>query len=114
MALKCRAEEMVLLEDRVLVKAELEEKTSGGLFIPDGAKETPVEGIVVVVGPGAFIPEVGGCAPMYVKPGAHVLYGKYAGTQIRFDGDEAVYLILRQPDILAWLPAGKEAAGGQG
>ena len=82
------------LSDRVLiVPAPAEEKTAGGLFIPDTAKEKPLVGKVVAVGPGTA--EV----KMELKEGDKVLYGKYAGTEIHFDGED--YLIMKQSDILA-------------
>ena len=84
------------LSDRVLiVPAPAEEKTAGGLFIPDTAKEKPLVGKVVAVGPGTA--EV----KMELKEGDKVLYGKYAGTEIHFDGED--YLIMKQSDILAIL-----------
>ncbi len=82
------------LADRVLVKpAAAEEKTVGGIIIPDSAKEKPLKGEVVSVGNGTKDEE------MVVKPGDQVLYGKYAGTEIELEGDQ--YLIMRQSDILA-------------
>ena len=82
------------LSDRVLVLPNpAEEKTAGGLFIPDTAKEKPLMGKVVAVGPGTS--EV----KMEVKEGDTVLYGKYAGTEINIDGTD--YLIMNQNDILA-------------
>jgi chaperonin GroES len=82
------------LADRVLVKpAAAEEKTIGGIIIPDSAKEKPLKGEVVAVGNGTKDEE------MVVKVGDNVLYGKYAGTEIEFDGVK--YLIMRQSDILA-------------
>ena len=82
------------LSDRVLVLPNpAEEKTAGGLFIPDTAKEKPLMGKVVAVGPGTV--EV----KMEVKEGDIVLYGKYAGTEINIDGTD--YLIMKQNDILA-------------
>ncbi len=82
------------LADRVLIEPKAaEEKTAGGLYIPDTAKEKPLEGKVVAVGPGTS--EV----KMEVKKGDNVLYGKYAGTEIQADGKD--YLIMRQSDILA-------------
>ena len=82
------------LADRVLVKpAAAEEKTIGGIIIPDSAKEKPLKGEVVAVGNGTKDEE------MVVKVGDTVLYGKYAGTEIEFDGVK--YLIMRQSDILA-------------
>lgn len=82
------------LSDRVLVEPNpAEEKTAGGLYIPDTAKEKPLAGKVVAVGPGTS--EI----KMEVKTGDKVLYGKYAGTEITIEGKE--YLIMRQSDILA-------------
>lgn len=82
------------LSDRVLIQPNpAEEKTAGGLIIPDTAKEKPLAGKVVAVGPGTS--EV----KMEVKAGDQVLYGKYAGTEINIEGKE--YLIMRQSDILA-------------
>ena len=82
------------LADRVLVKpASVEEKTVGGIIIPDSAKEKPLKGEVVAVGNGTAEEE------MIVKVGDAVLYGKYAGTEIEWEGE--TYLIMRQSDILA-------------
>jgi chaperonin GroES len=82
------------LADRVLVEPqEAEQKTASGLYIPDTAKEKPQRGIVVAAGPGTKDDK------MEVKSGDVVLYGKYAGTEISFDGKD--YLIMRQSDILA-------------
>ena len=82
------------LADRVLVKpAVAEEKSVGGIIIPDTAKEKPLKGEVIAVGNGTKDED------MVVKPKDQVLYGKYAGTEIELDGD--VYLIMRQSDILA-------------
>ena len=84
------------LADRVLIKpAPAEEKTVGGITIPDSAKEKPLKGEVIAVGNGTKDEE------MVVKPGDHVLYGKYAGTEIELDNDK--FLIMRQSDILAIL-----------
>lgn len=81
------------LADRVLIKpAAAEEKTLGGIIIPDSAKEKPLKGEVVAVGNGTK-------DEMVVKNGDTVLYGKYAGTEIELDGEK--YLIMRQSDILA-------------
>src|SRR5215510_3252099 len=86
------------LHDRVIVKRiEEEEKTKGGLFIPDTAKEKPQEGRVVAVGPGKH--DDGKVIPMGVKAGDKILFGKYSGTEIKLDGEE--HLILREVDILA-------------
>jgi chaperonin GroES len=82
------------LADRVLIKAApAEEKTAGGIIIPDAAKEKPQRGTVVAVGPGKKD------EPTTVKEGDTVLYGKYAGTEITVEGNE--YLIMREADILA-------------
>lgn len=82
------------LADRVLVEpAAAEEKTSGGIIIPDTAKEKPQRGTVVAVGSGTKD------QPMTVKVGDQVLYGKYAGTELSFEGKD--YLIMRESDILA-------------
>jgi len=82
------------LADRVLVKpAAAEEKTVGGIIIPDSAKEKPLKGEVVAVGNGTKDEE------MIVKTGDSVLYGKYAGTELELDSE--TYLIMRQSDILA-------------
>ena len=82
------------LADRVLIKpAPAEEKTVGGIIIPDSAKEKPLKGEVIAVGNGTKDEE------MVVKTGDNVLYGKYAGTEIELDGDK--FLIMRQSDILA-------------
>lgn len=87
------------LNDRVLVKRlESEEKTAGGLFIPDTAKEKPSKGEVVAVGPGK-IAENGSRIEMAVKKGDEVLFNKYAGTEIKLDGVE--HLVMREEDILA-------------
>lgn len=82
------------LADRVLIEAAAaEDKTAGGIIIPDTAKEKPQKGTVVAVGPGKKD------EPMTVKVGDSVLYGKYAGTEITIDGDN--YLIMRESDIVA-------------
>jgi chaperonin GroES len=82
------------LHDRVIVKpAPAEEKTAGGIIIPDTAKEKPQKGTVIAAGPGKKD------EPVTVKPGNTVLYGKYAGTEISIEGEE--YLIMRESDILA-------------
>jgi chaperonin GroES len=85
------------LHDRVIVKrlAE-EEKSPGGLIIPDTAKEKPQEGIVIAVGSGRH--KDGKVIPVDVKSGDHVLFGKYSGTDIKLDGEE--HLILRENEIL--------------
>jgi len=86
------------LGDRVLLKPlEAEEKTKGGIILPDTAKEKPQEGKVVAVGKGKV--EDGKVQPLEVKVGDKVLYGKYSGTEIKVDGDEL--LIVKEEDILA-------------
>ncbi len=86
------------LHDRVLIKVlESEEKTSGGIIIPDTAKEKPQEGEVVAVGPGATN-EAGKLAPMDVKVGDVVLFGKWSGTDVKIDGKE--YSIMKESDIM--------------
>lgn len=82
------------LADRVLIKvAPAEEKTISGIIIPDTAKEKPLQGLVVATGNGTKDEE------MVLKAGDNVLYGKYAGTEVDFDGEK--YLIMRQSDVLA-------------
>lgn len=85
------------LVDRVAVRPiPVEETTSGGLYVPDTAKEKPQQGTVVAVGPGRT--EDGKQVPMSVKEGDTVLYGKYAGTEISLDGEEV--LIMKESDLL--------------
>jgi len=87
------------LHDRVIVKRiEEEEKTKGGIIIPDTAKEKPAEGKIVAVGNGKVL-EDGSRQPLEVKEGDRVLFGKYAGTEIKIDGEE--HLIMREDDIIA-------------
>jgi chaperonin GroES len=86
------------LHDRILVKRiEAEEKTPGGIIIPDTAKEKPIEGEVLAMGPGAR-DETGTVRPLDVKVGDHVLFGKWAGTEVLIDGEDR--LILKESDIL--------------
>ncbi len=86
------------LHDRVLVKrVKEEEKTKGGIIIPDTAKEKPVEGKVVAVGNGK-VADDGSIRKLEVKPGDRVLFGKYSGQEIKVDGEEMV--ILREDDIV--------------
>ena len=90
------------LADRVVVQpAEAEEKTKGGIILPDTAKEKPVEGTIVAAGPGK-VADNGELVKMTVKVGDKVLYGKYSGTEITIDGEE--YLIMRESDIFAIVP----------
>jgi len=85
------------LADRVIVKPkEAEETTKGGIILPDTAKEKPVEGTIVAVGPGK-VTDDGKTVAMSLKVGDIVLYGKYSGTEVKIDGDE--YLIMRESDI---------------
>lgn len=86
------------LHDRLIVKRfEEEEKTKGGIIIPDNAKEKPQQGEVIAVGSGKIL-EDGKKAPLEVKKGDRVLFGKYSGTEIKIDGIE--YLMMREEDIL--------------
>ena len=90
------------LADRVVVKpSEAEEKTKGGIIVPDTAKEKPVWGEVIAAGPGRTTDD-GKHIPMEVKVGDKVLYGKYSGTEVTIDGDEV--LIMRESDIYALMP----------
>ena len=86
------------LQDRIVVRRVKEdEKTKGGLFIPDSAKEKPVEAMVLAVGNGKIL-EDGTVRKLDVKAGDRVLFGKYSGTEVKIDGEET--LILREDDIL--------------
>ncbi|MBF0191304.1 MAG: co-chaperone GroES [Magnetococcales bacterium] len=86
------------LHDRVVVKrTEEEKKTAGGIIIPDTAKEKPIQGQVLAVGKGA-IQENGSIRPMDVQVGDTVLFAKYAGTEVKLDGEEL--LIMRETDIM--------------
>jgi chaperonin GroES len=99
------------LHDRVvLTRIDVEEKTTGGIIIPDTAKEKPQEGRVVAVGPGGR-DEIGKLIPMDVKVGDRVLFGKWSGTEVKIDGVE--YLIMKESDVmgvLAEAEAKKKAA----
>ncbi len=87
------------LADRVIIKpSEAEEKTKGGIILPDTAKEKPIEGTVVAIGPGK-VSEEGKQVKLEVKVGDKVLYGKYSGTEVTVEGEE--YLIMRESDIFA-------------
>jgi chaperonin GroES len=89
------------LHDRVLVRRiEEDTKTSGGIIIPDTAKEKPLQGEVIAVGPGAR-DETGKLVPLEVKAGDRVLFGKWSGTEVKIDGEEL--LILKESDILGIL-----------
>ena len=86
------------LDDRVIVKqAEAEEKTAGGIVLPDTAKEKPLTGKVIATGPGKLL-DSGKRAAMAVKKNDDVIYGKYAGTEVELDGKK--YFILRESDVL--------------
>ena len=87
------------LDDRVVIEPmEAEERTQGGIVLPDTAKEKPMKGKIIAVGDGKML-ESGKRAELLVKKGDKVLYGKYAGTEITIDGKE--YLVMRESDILA-------------
>jgi len=86
------------LHDRIIVKRlEEEERTKGGIIIPDTAKEKPSEGLVIAVGKGKAL-ENGTLLPLDVKKNDRILFGKYAGTDIKIEGDE--FLIMREDDVL--------------
>ena len=86
------------LHDRIIVKrVEEEERTKGGIIIPDTAKEKPIEGKVLAVGNGKVL-EDGKVRPLDIKAGDRVLFSKYAGTEIKIEGEE--HLIMREEDIL--------------
>lgn len=89
------------LQDRIIVKRlEEEEKTAGGIIIPDAAKEKPMQGEVVAAGKGK-VSEDGKVMPLDVKVGDKILFGKYAGTEVKLDGED--YLIMREDDVLGVL-----------
>ena len=95
------------LHDRVLVKrVEAEEKTAGGIIIPDTAKEKPMEGEVVAAGPGARN-EQGQIVALDVKAGDRVLFGKWSGTEVKIDGEEL--LIMKETDIMGIISASSMA-----
>jgi chaperonin GroES len=96
------------LHDRVIVRrTEQEEKTAGGIIIPDTAKEKPMQGEVVAVGSGAR-DDSGKLIPLDVKVGDIVLFGKWAGTEVKIDGKE--YLIMKESDIMGVVEGRKTAA----
>ncbi len=99
------------LHDRVVVRRlEAEEKTAGGIIIPDTAKEKPMEGEVIAVGPGAR-DETGKLVPLDVKAGDRILFGKWSGTEVKLDGEEL--LIMKESDIMGIVegqPAAKRKA----
>jgi|ERR1041384_601761 chaperonin GroES len=95
------------LHDRVLIRrVEAEEKTAGGIIIPDTAKEKPMEGEVVAVGPGARGDD-GKIQPLDVKAGDRVLFGKWSGTEIKLDGEDLI--IMKESDIMGIVDAGASA-----
>jgi chaperonin GroES len=95
--------------DRIIVKAlSAESVTAGGIVLPDSAKEKPLEGEVIAVGPGSQL-ESGKLKPVDVKPGDTIIYGKYAGTEVKVGAEE--YMILRQDDVLAIIE--KKGKGGK-
>ncbi|MEO6818685.1 MAG: co-chaperone GroES [Ginsengibacter sp.] len=88
-----------LFDDRVLIRPNAaEEKSAGGIIIPDTAKEKPQKGTVVGVGKGKYAEQTGTLIPMQVKEGDVIMYGKYGGTEISINGED--YLIMRASDIL--------------
>src|SRR6478735_11367511 len=97
------------LHDRVIVRRldEGSDKTAGGLFIPDTAKEKPQEGEVIAAGSGKY-KEDGTRQPLDVKAGDRVLFGKYSGSEIKLDGDE--FIIMREDEILGIISRAGEAA----
>jgi chaperonin GroES len=91
------------LQDRVLIRrVEEDEKTAGGIIIPDTAKEKPMEGEVVAAGPGARA-EDGAIRPLDVKAGDRVLFGKWSGTEIKIDGEDL--MIMKESDLLGIIDA---------
>jgi chaperonin GroES len=91
------------LHDRVVIRRiEAEEKTSGGIIIPDTAKEKPMEGEVIAVGPGAR-GEDGKLQPLDVKAGDRVLFGKWSGTEVKLDGEDLI--IMKESDIMGIIDA---------
>ena len=95
------------LHDRVVIRrVEAEEKTTGGIIIPDTAKEKPMEGEVVAVGPGARR-EDGKIQPLDVKSGDRVLFGKWSGTEVKLDGEDLI--IMKESDIMGIIEPGAAA-----
>ena len=96
------------LHDRVLIRrVESEEKTAGGIIIPDTAKEKPMEGEVIAAGPGAR-GEDGKLQPMDLKAGDRVLFGKWSGTEVKLDGEELI--IMKESDVMGIVEGGAAAA----
>jgi chaperonin GroES len=103
------ATKLTPLHDRILVRrVEEAETTRGGLIIPDSAKDKPQEGEVVSAGKGK-ITEDGKVRPLDVKAGDRILFGKYAGTEVKLDGEELV--IMREEEVLGIIETAKKAAG---
>ncbi|HUI17294.1 MAG TPA: co-chaperone GroES [Alphaproteobacteria bacterium] len=95
------------LHDRVVVRrVEQEEKSAGGIIIPDTAKEKPMEGEVIAVGPGARN-EKGELVPLDVKAGDRILFGKWSGTEVKMDGEEL--LIMKESDVMGIIEGSKAA-----
>jgi chaperonin GroES len=93
------ATKLTPMGDRLLVeRLEAEEKTAGGIVLPDAAKEKPIQGKVIAVGPGRRNDD-GEFVALQVKKGDTILFGKYSGTEVKVDGDE--YLIMKEDDVLA-------------
>lgn len=96
-------EQFTVLDDRVVVAPyEAPSQTSNGIFIPEASKEKPIRGRVIAVGPGRRS-DSGERMPLAVQPGNSVIYGRYAGTELKLDG--VTYLILRESEIMLVLPA---------
>lgn len=97
----------VPLQDRILVRRiDVDEKTAGGIIIPDTAKEKPMKGEVIAVGPGART-EKGEILPMEIKVGDHIVFGKWSGTEVKIDGEDLV--IMKESDVLGILEEPKSA-----
>jgi len=95
------------LHDRVVVRrVEQDERSAGGIIIPDTAKEKPMEGEVIAVGPGARN-EKGEIVPLDVKAGDRILFGKWSGTEVKMDGEEL--LIMKESDVMGIIEGGKAA-----
>src|ERR671932_1384408 len=98
------------LHDRVLIRrVEQEAKTAGGMIIPDTAKEKPMEGEVIAVGPGSR-DETGKLQPLDVKAGDRVLFGKWAGTEVRLEGEDL--MVMKESDLLGIIEGAAAAAAG--
>lgn len=92
-------ETIIPLQDRIVVKrAAEEEKSKGGIVIPDTAKEKPVKGTIVAIGPGKRL-ESGQIQSLSLKVGDEILFGKYAGTEVKLDNEE--YIVMREDDVMA-------------